>query len=119
MLVLSARHVAAAIVIATSAVATPLAAASPKAGTVFYSGTGNAGYDEAYPYAEQDLKTGEWTGTPKCSTGNAASAVTGKPNTLAGWSLGRHSPPLDSPGSSGALQRGSRPPQGPPRSTPP
>jgi hypothetical protein len=92
MLVPSARHVAAAIVIATSAVATPLAAASPKAGTVFYSGTGNAGYDEAYPYAEQDLKTGEWTGTPKCSTGNAASAVTGKPNTLAGWSLGRLGP---------------------------
>lgn len=92
MLIRCACCLAFAIGIALSAIAPPFVVASPKAGTVFYTGAGNARYEEARPYAEQDIKTADWTGKPRCSTSKAVSAVSGKPSTLTGWSLGRLGP---------------------------
>lgn len=89
----SAVALAAAIATVMLGVASTSVAAKPKAGTVFYTGAGNAGYDRATPYAEQDIRTGDWTG-PKgeCAPAKSVSSVSGKPSTLSGWSLGRLGP---------------------------
>ena len=92
MLSLPARCLPMMITLAVGMGAAPLATASPKSGTVFYTGVGNAGLEEARPYAEQNIKTADWTGKPRCSTGRAVSSVRGKPHTLTGWSLGRLGP---------------------------